>query len=44
LEHVADFANRCPEQYEEIVECTAIVNLRKIERGDPAVLALAFRK
>ena len=44
LEQMDDFARRCPEQYAAIVECTAFVNWRRIERGHSAVLALAFYK
>jgi hypothetical protein len=44
LEHVDDFARRCPEQFAAIVECAALVNWRRIEQGYPAVLALSFFK
>ena len=44
LEHANDFARRCPELYDAIVECTAFVNLRRIEVGQPVVLALAFHR
>lgn len=44
LEDVDHFARRCPEQYEAIIECAAFVNWRRIEQGQPAVLALAFYK
>ena len=44
LDHVDDFARRCPEQYAAIIESAAFVNWRKIERGEPAVLALSFHK
>jgi hypothetical protein len=44
LEHVDDFAHRCPEQYRAIIECAAFVNWRKIEIGEPAVLVLSFCK
>jgi hypothetical protein len=44
LEHVDEFAVRCPEQYEAIIECAAFVNWRKIEVGESAVLALSFWK
>lgn len=44
LEHVEDFARRCPEQYAAVVECAAFVNWRRIEVGDPPVLALSFWK
>lgn len=39
LEDVADFAERCPEQYKAIVECGAFVNWRRLEIGHGAVLA-----
>ena len=39
---VADFRKRCPEIYATLVECSAFVNYRRIERGAPAVLALSF--
>jgi RNAse (barnase) inhibitor barstar len=44
LEHVDDFARRCPEQFGAIIDCAAFVNWRKIETGEPAVLALLFYK
>jgi hypothetical protein len=44
LEHVDDFSRRCPEQYAAILECSAFVNWRRIEKGEPAVLALSFYK
>jgi len=44
LEHVDDFVGRCPEQFEEIVDCASFVNWRRIERGFPAVMALSFYK
>ena len=44
LEHVDDFARRCPDQYEAIVECAAFVNWRRIEIGGTAVLALSYFK
>ena len=44
LEHVTEFAGRCPRQYQYIVECAAFVNWRKIAIGDSAVLALSFHK
>ncbi len=42
LENVQDFSSRCPEQYEAIVECSAFVNYRRIEKGLEPVLSLAF--
>jgi hypothetical protein len=44
LEHVDDFARRCPKQYQALVECAAFVNWRRIEMGEPAVIALSFFK
>jgi len=44
LEHVDGFTSRCPEQYGALVECAAFVNWRKIEVGEPAILALSFNK
>lgn len=37
------FKNRCPEQFEAIIECSAFVNWRRIDVGLPSVLALSFR-
>jgi hypothetical protein len=33
---------RCPEQYRAVVDCCAFVNWRRIEVGEPAVLALSY--
>lgn len=44
LDHADDFGRRCPELYDAIVECAAFVNWRRTERGEPAVLALAFHR
>jgi hypothetical protein len=33
---------RCPEIYDALVECSVFVNWRRIEHGEPAVLALSF--
>lgn len=35
-----EFRRRCPEQYEALIECTTVVNYRRIEIGEPPVLAL----
>jgi hypothetical protein len=35
-----DFKRRCPEQYDALLECSAFVNSRRTERGEPPVLAL----
>ena len=39
---VTDLRRRCPEIYDALVECSAFVNYRRIERDAPAVLALSF--
>jgi len=44
LEDVEDFRARCREIYDAIIEASAFVNYRKLEIGEPAVLALAFFK
>jgi RNAse (barnase) inhibitor barstar len=44
LDDVDDFAARCPEQYRAIVECSAFVNWRRLQRGEPPVIALTFCK
>jgi hypothetical protein len=42
IEGVDIFAQRCPEQYSALIECSAFVNWRRIEKGHPAILALSF--
>ncbi len=44
LSDATDLASRCPDIYEALVECTAFVNYRKIEAGEPPVLALSYWK
>lgn len=44
LENVVQLREQNPELYAAIVECTAFVNWRRIEGGEPAVLAISFRK
>jgi RNAse (barnase) inhibitor barstar len=44
LEHAADLASRCPEQYAAILEGAAFVNWRRVEQGEASVLALAFHR
>jgi RNAse (barnase) inhibitor barstar len=43
LENVASFRSAHPELYAAIVECAAFVNWRRLEVGEPAVLAISFR-
>ena len=38
------FAARCPEPYAALLECAAFVNYRRREVGQPAVLALSFKR
>jgi hypothetical protein len=42
LENVKDFEYRCPEQYNALIRCAAFVNWRRLEMGEPSVLALSF--
>ena len=42
LNEYKDLKARCPELTDAIVECSAFVNYRRIEVGDPPVLALSF--
>jgi hypothetical protein len=42
IEDAGRFRNRCPEQYDALIEGSAAVNNRRIEQGEPAVLVLAM--
>lgn len=42
LRHADSFKKRCPELYEALVECSAFVNWRRLERGLEPVLCLSF--
>jgi len=44
LEHVDDFAAKCPEQYEALLDSAAFVNWRRIDQGQSAVLALSYHR
>jgi RNAse (barnase) inhibitor barstar len=44
LDDVDGFAARCPEQYAAVVECAAFVNWRRVQCGEPSVLALSFHR
>jgi len=44
LDEVDDFAKRCPNQYRAVIECSAFVNFRRLDVGEPAVIALSFEK
>jgi hypothetical protein len=37
-----ELKKRCPDIYNALVECSAFVNYRRIEKGKQAVLALSF--
>jgi Barstar (barnase inhibitor) len=43
LENTASFREQHPELYAAIIECSAFVNWRRLEVGDPSVLAISFR-
>jgi len=43
LENVASFRDQQPDLYAAIIECSAFVNWRRLEVGEPAVLAISFR-
>jgi hypothetical protein len=40
IDGAPDFRHRCPEQSEALVECSAFVNFRRMERGAAPVIAL----
>jgi len=40
IDDAPDFRRRCPEQYDALIECSAFVNYRRMERGGAPVLAL----
>lgn len=42
LSNVRAFKMRCRDVYDELIECTAFVNYRRIEIGYAAILALSF--
>ncbi len=44
LNNVTSLAKRNKEMYEAIVECSAFVNHRRIEVGEPPVLTLSFHR
>ena len=43
LENVVSFREHYPELYAAIIESAAFVNWRRLEVGEPAVLAISFR-
>jgi hypothetical protein len=42
IENAGPFGNRCPQQFEALIACSAAVNNRRLEHGEPAVLVLAM--
>ena len=42
VSEAAALKKRCPDIYDSLVECSAFVNFRRVEKGRPAVLALSF--
>jgi hypothetical protein len=44
IENVDEFAARCPEQYEAIVECSAFVNHARLDAGVRPIVALSFHR
>ena len=44
IENMDDFAERCPPLYEDLIDCAAFVNWRRVDRGMEPVLALSFCK
>jgi hypothetical protein len=43
LENVVPFRKQYPELYSAIIEAAAFVNWRRLDVGEPAVLAISFR-
>ncbi len=42
LSNVKEFKERCPEQYDALVECSSFVNWRSLEAGNHPLLMLSF--
>lgn len=41
LENAGDFKLRCPELWQELLECVAFVNWRRMKQGQAAVLTIS---
>jgi len=37
-----DFSQRLPEIFQVFIECSAVVNSRRLEQGEPPILALVL--
>lgn len=44
LGSLGDFAERCSEQYDALLDCSSFVNWRRIESGSRPIIALSFYK
>jgi hypothetical protein len=44
LENVVSLKTNAPDIYEELIECAAFVNWRRVNEGQPPVLVLAFHE
>ena|ERR1700757_4932539 len=42
LLNVKPFRQRCPDLYDAVIECAAFVNGRRLQKEEPAVLAISF--
>lgn len=42
VENAHGLKQRCPDVLEALLECSAFVNYRRIDRGEPAVLAISL--
>jgi hypothetical protein len=42
VENASSLKERCPEQFNALVECAAFVNWRAVEAGGSPLIALAF--
>ena len=41
LSHLRDLASRCPDIYSALMECSAFVNYRRLEKGEGPILCLS---
>lgn len=44
LTEATEFAQRCPEQFSALLDCSAFVNWRRMEQGQSPVLALSYHR
>jgi hypothetical protein len=43
LDGIAEFARRCPEQYDALIQDAGFVNWSRVKMGERPILALSFR-